>query len=587
MRGIATFRTIPAAWVGLCCALVLVACSPSRLAFTPPEAESALQTKAQRHFRQEAVVAAHPLAAQAGADMLAAGGNAIDAAVAAQLVLGLVEPQSSGIGGGGFLLYWDGRRVHAYDGREIAPAGAGEALFLTPAGRPWPFAQAVASGASVGVPGLLSMLEQAHRQQGRLPWARLTEPARALAAAGVPIGPRLHQLLRVDRLLRDDPSARQHFYDAKGEPLPIGTQLRNPAYAALMQRVAEQGAGALLQGAAAAQLVARVQGHARPGRLSLPDLANYRSLAREPLCWTWQRWRLCGPPPPSGGTLFVAQTLALAGPVDLARAAGQHRFLEASRLAAADRDQHVGDPDFVAPPLQRWDSLLDPEYLTDRSRLVGPQAASRVEAGQPIGSLRAWAPQIDTVEVGTTHLSVVDRDGRAVSLTSSIESAFGNRMLLDGGTGLAGGYFANNQLTDFAMQPRVADRPVANRVEGGKRPRSSMAPLLVFDRGDGRLLGVIGSPGGLAIPFYLSKALLRLHQGETLQSAIDAPNLGHFQGQAVLEEGSAGAAQALSAFGHRIVQAPLTSGTQALWRHPQAGWWAAADPRREGDAAGR
>ncbi len=564
--------------------LPLIACAPPPAAFAPPEADSALQRKAQSRFTQEAVVAAHPLAAKAGAAMLAAGGSAVDAAVAAQLVLGLVEPQSSGIGGGGFLVYWDGQRVRAYDGRETAPALADENLFLTAEGRPWPFSQAVASGASVGVPGLLSLLETAHRAHGRLPWAQLTEPARQLAEAGVPIGPRLHKLLQVDSMLRSDPAAAAHFYDEQGKPLSLGTRLRNPAYAALMQRVAELGAKALQDGPAGLQLVERVQQHKRPGRLSLQDLQGYRVLEREPTCWVWQRWRVCGPPVPASGALFVGQVLALSGPADLRTASGQHRFLEASRLAGADRDQHVGDPAFVVPPAGRWGSLLDADYLAERSTLIGERAAARVQAGQPRGSQRSWAPQPIVVEAGTTHLSVVDREGRAVSLTSSIESAFGNRMLLDGGTGLPGGYFANNQLTDFSFQPRQGGRLVANRVEGGKRPRSSMAPLLVFDRADGQLLGVLGSPGGLAIPFFLSKTLLHLQRGDSLQAAIDAPNLGHFQGQAVLEVGSG---ESLMALGHRTSVAPMTSGTHAIWRRPEGGWWAASDPRREGDAAGR
>lgn len=538
-------------------------------------------------------MAAHPLAAQAGAAMLAQGGNAVDAAVATQLVLGLVEPQSSGLGGGGFLLLWDGQLLFAYDGRETAPAAASETLLLQADGRLRPREQLTASGLAVGVPGLPRLLETVHQRHGRLPWAKLHEAAIGIAEQGFPLGPRLHELLRVDPLLRRDPAALAMFYRTDGQPLPVGTLLRNPAQAAVLRRLAREGADAFYRGAVAEEMLQRVRGHELPGAMTAEDLAGYRVVPRETLCVPWRQWRLCGMPPPAAGLLLSAQLLKLfdaAGGGRWPEVEAVHSYTEAARLAAADRDQYVGDPAFVAPPAGRWASLLEDDYLAQRARLIGSRAATAVNAGQPRGlRQQAWAPQREAVEAGTTHLSVVDAKGMAVALSSSIESAFGNRMLLSGGSGLPGGYFLNHQLTDFSSQARGADgRAVANRPEGGKRPRSSMNPMLVFDAA-GRLDMVLGSPGGMAIPHYTARTLLQvLGQGQTPQAALDAPNLAVFGSTLFLEpQGfpSALAAQ-LRERGHALRELPLTSGLHVLKRSPE-GWLAGADPRREGSAAGR
>lgn len=552
-----------------------------------PEAASGYQVKSAWRFERQAVVAAHPLAAEAGAVMLRAGGNAVDAAIAAQLVLGLVEPQSSGIGGGGFLVLWDGQRLHALDGRETAPAGATETQFLRDDGSPLPRGEAERSGLSVGVPGLLRLLETVHREHGRLPWSRLFEPALRVAEQGFPLGARLHELLRVDPLLRQEPAASALYYTPDGQPRPVGSLLRNPAQAAILRRVAQEGADAFYRGPIAQDLVHRVRSAARPGSLGLADLAAYRVLQRQPLCFDWRHHRLCGMPPPAVGLLLNAQILQLydeANPAPpLMSVDGVHRYTEAARLAIADRDLHLGDPGFVPDASA---ALLDPDYLRARARLIGERAAERVEAGLPRRS--ALAPQSETVENGTTHLSVVDASGMAVALTSSVESAFGTRLLVDGGTGLPGGYFLNNQLTDFAFRPRGADgQAVANRVQPGKRPRSSMNPMIVLGP-DGRPAMVLGSPGGQGIPHYTARLLLlTLGENKPLQAAVEAPNLLVAPPRLLLEPGAwpPGLVDGLGARGHRPQTLALTSGLHAL-RRQGPGWEAAADPRREGIAVG-
>ena len=583
--------------------LLLAGCAaPTRTAQTAavlPEGASGLTAKPGWTFQREAVVAAHPLAAQAGHEMLRAGGTAMDAAIAAQWVLAVVEPQSSGLGGGLFLMHWDGQRLQALDGRETAPAAADAALFLKADGRPLPFAEAAASGLAVGTPGAVRALTAAHAAHGRLPWAQLLQPALRLAEDGFLVSPRLAGSLAQGEPLKADPAARAVFHRPDGAPLQAGDTLRQPALAATLRTLAAEGGDALYRGALAQAIVQAVQTDPRhPGRLTLSDLEGYRPKWREPLCTDWRRWRLCGMPPPSSGHLAVAQILTLmdaaqAGPASAgdAATAGLHRQLEASRLALADRAAYVADPDFVPAPGGRWQSLLDPAYLRERAALIGPLAMKTTEAGRPPGAApTAWAPAPAQPDRGTTHLSVVDRDGRAVALTSSIEASFGARRL-------AAGFLLNSQLTDFAFQPVGVDgRPVANRVEPGKRPRSSMSPTMVFDRQSGRLELVTGSPGGaMIIPFVVKALWAGLAEGDTPQAAADRPNLGvgfnppGATGPApvLLEAGRFDAATqaALRARGHVLREMPLPSGLATLQRQG-GGWAAGADPRREGVAAG-
>ena len=579
----------------------LVGCSAPLATLPPmPEGGSGHAVKPGWQAQRFAVAAANPLAAEAGYQMLKAGGTAVDAAVAVQMVLTLVEPQSSGVGGGAFLVHWDGRTLQAWDGRETAPAAADERLFLGSDGKPVEFMRALVGGRAVGVPGTVKMLEAAHRAQGGLPWARLIEPAIRLADQGFAVSPRLHTQLKGSPALRQDAQAAAYFFQRNGQPHPVGHRLRNPALAEVLRRIAAQGSAAFYQGPVAADIAARVQGHAsNPGRLTVADLAAYDVKPREPICTDWlQHYRVCGMPPPSSGHLAVMQILGTlaalpAGAPALAEgvpgANWLHAYTEASRLAFADRAQYVADPDFVSPPAGRWDSLLAPAYLRERAALIGPRSMQQAPAGQPGGQRSAWAPQAAQPEHGTSHISIVDAQGRALAMTTTIEAAWGAHLMADGGTGLAGGFLLNNQLTDFSMAPADAQgRPVANRVQPGKRPRSSMSPTLVFDRRDGRLLMSLGSPGGAAIIHFTAKTLIgTLGWGLDAQRAIDLPNFGSFGGPVALEAGRFPVAtvDALKARGHRVVETELTSGLQALQRSA-GGWHGGADPRREGVVMG-
>lgn len=555
---------------------------------------------ASRHARF-AVAAANPLATEAGRQMLARGGSALDAAIAVQMVLTLVEPQSSGIGGGAFLLHWDGQRVQAFDGRETAPAAADERLFLTPEGKPMAFMDAVVGGRSVGVPGTVRMLEMAHAQHGRLRWAALFEPAIRLAEAGFPVSPRLHAMLQADAHLRKDPTAAAFFYQPDGTPWPVGHRLKNPELAEVLRRLARDGSRALHEGEIAQAIVAKVQGHpGNPGRMTLADLAGYHAKAREAICHDHtagsRRWKICGFPPPSSGAIAVGQILGLmartgaaqeplATDTGLPSADWLHTYMEASRLAFADRAQYLGDPDFVPAPGGDWRSLLDPAYLDARARLIHAQRAPTAPAGVPGPVRTSFAPMAEQIEYGTSHISIVDAEGRAVSMTTTIEDAFGARQMVRG-------FLLNNELSDFSFAPADATgRPVANRVEPGKRPRSSMAPTLVFDA-EGRLAASAGSPGGALIIHYTARTLHGLLQWRLdPQAAIDLPNFGTTGGPVVLEKGRfpAPVIEALKARGHEVREQDMTSGLQAIARGTQDGrtvWRGGADPRREGVVLG-
>ena len=532
------------------------------------------------------VAAANPLAAEAGRTMLRAGGSAVDAAIATQMVLGLVEPQSSGIGGGAFLLHYDAatRSVAAYDGRETAPAMATPDLFLDAAGQPLPFMEAVVGGRSVGAPGVLRMLELAHRRHGRLPWARLFEPAIRLAEDGFAISPRLHGLIAGAKRLETQAATRDYFFGVDGRPRPVGVLLKNPALAGTLRAIAQRGADAFYGGTIAADIVAAVRGHTNQGRLTEADLAAYAAREREPLCRPYRTWIVCAMPPPSSGGIAVQQILALLEPFDLgARApdssATLHLLAEASRLAFADRDRYVADPDFVPVPTA---GLLDRDYLAARGRAIDPaRSMGKATAGEPprragFRFAPASAPELPS----TSHVSVIDAAGNAVSMTTSIEGPFGAHVMVRG-------FLLNNQLTDFAFAPVRDGESVANRVEPGKRPRSSMAPVLVLD-GDRRLLAALGSPGGSRIIGYVTQTLLALLDGKLdPQAAIELPRLVNRNGSTEIEAGPAAPElrSALEALGHTVSVGKLESGLHAIARTP-TGWAGGADPRREGVALG-
>lgn len=584
----AVFATVAlalAAWLGGCA----LAPAPGGA----PEAASGFVDKPGWTASRHMVAAAHPRAVQAGLQMLREGGSAVDAAVAVQMMLMLVEPQSSGIGGGLFLVHHDGVRVQAFDGRETAPAAAGPELFLQ-GGRPMGFREALVGGRSVGTPGVLRALESAHRQHGRLAWARLFEPAIAAADRGVPVGARLAHLLTEPGAsrLREDDDARRVFFDTDGRPLREGAVLRNAALADTLRRVAEGGADAFHRGGIARDIVAKVRGHAgNPGVLAEADLAGYRAVERTPLCFEHRQWRICGMPPPSSGTLAIAQVSGLLAGRDLAAlppvrapwglepaAEAVHWISEAQRLAYADRSRYVADPDFVTVDSA---ALLDADYLRQRARLIGPRSMGRAEPGRPRGATMALADDDSPELPSTTHIAVVDGFGNALSMTSTIENGFGAQIMVRG-------FLLNNQLTDFSFAPEVDGVPVANRVQPLKRPRSSMAPLLVFDRDSGRFEMALGSPGGAAIIGYVTKALIgALDWRLDLQQAIALPNFLSRNGPTELERGRASEAlqQSLRERAHEPSVVPLTSGAQGIQRRG-AGWFGAADPRREGVAAG-
>ena len=607
--------------VALVALLAACASSPTRpFAYsTPtqqPEGSSGFTPKPGWAATKFAVAAANPLATDAGYQILKAGGSAIDAAIVVQMVLTLVEPQSSGIGGGAFLLHSNGRAVEAFDGRETAPMSADEKLFMGADGKPMPFYDGVVGGRSVGTPGTVRMLEMVHQQYGKLPWAQLFAPAIALADNGFKVSARLNTLLKDEKYLKNDATAAAYFYKADGTPVDAGATLRNPALAEVLRQIAGKGSSALLTGPVAQAIVTKVQGHAgNPGKLALSDLANYQAKKRDPICSDYrvkaQTFSLCGMPPPSSGAIAIGQILGIlnntpAATLGLVTGMGGvpgttgptpsadwlHLYTDASRLAFADRAQYLGDPDFVQPPGSSWTSLLDPGYLSERAKLIQATGPSMKTAkpGIPPGAVStAYAPMLDQPEYGTSHISIVDSFGNAIAMTTTIEDQFGSRLMTDGGTGKAGGFLLNNELTDFSFAPTDAEgKPVANRVQAGKRPRSSMAPTLVFDKASGQLVMSGGSPGGALIIHFTAKTLYGvLNWGLLPQQAIDLPNFASLNGPTLLEEKrfSPATVEALRARGAEVREQAMTSGLQAITRgqaHGMPLWLGGADPRREG-----
>jgi gamma-glutamyltranspeptidase/glutathione hydrolase len=510
-------------------------------------------------------------------------------------VLTLVEPQSSGVGGGAFMLVYDAPDVGeagditAYEGRETAPAAATPDMFLNANGRAESFANVGAGGLAVGVPGALRMLELAHREHGRLPWAKLFEPAIALADNGFAVSPRLHALLDgFKRFARGD-DFRRYFLDAAGEPRPVGYDLKNPEYAATLRLLAAQGADAMYTGELAAAIAAEVRdNNVRPGRMTLEDLAGYQARVSAPLCTSYRAWRVCGPQLPSSGGVTTQQVLGMLAQFDLPDVRTEpvraiHLFAEANRLAFADRNLYLADPAFVPAPVA---ALLEPRYLRARAALIDPtKALPTVAAGDPLPAV-AWefAPGAGDDIPSTSHFSIVDAYGDAVSMTTSVQSAFGSQLMV-------GGFILNNELTDFDYVPTVAGKPVANRVEGGKRPLSSMSPTIVLD-GDGRMRLVVGSPGGTSIIGFVAQSIVGFLDWELdAQQAVAAPHFLAEDGPVELEQGTPVAAHqaALEALGHRVRVTGMNSGLHAIAiEHTARGriLTAGVDPRREGVALG-
>ena len=636
-------RRAAALSAGIATAVLLAsgcATRPATLGYTiplQPEGSSGYSAKPGWTYARQAVAAANPLATDAGLQVLRAGGSAVDAAIAVQMVLTLVEPQSSGIGGGAFLLHHNGRQVEAWDGRETAPASAHEGMFLGSDGKPLPFMDAVLSPRSVGVPGAVRMLEAAHKQHGRLPWAVLFEPAITLAEQGFRVSVRLHALLKAEQALKRDALAARYFYDASAQPWPVGHVLKNPELAAVLRLIAARGSRALHEGPVAQAIVDAL----RPGPnaasvMTLQDLANYRPVQRDPLCHGYaapspvpggatRALRVCGFPPPSSGAVAVGQILGILsgtpahtltltqGPGGVAGTRGAapsadwlHWYTESARLAFADRAQYLADPDFVPAPAGGWQALLNPAYLQSRAALIGAQSMKTAQPGDPaavrtssasdsangtasVSHASRFAPMPDQPEYGTSHISIIDRHGNALAMTTTIEAVFGARRMVSTDASRPGGFLLNNELTDFSFAPADAQgKPIANRVQPGKRPRSSMSPTLVFDAHSGELLMSLGSPGGAQIIHFTAKTLYgMLHWGLTPQQAIDLPNFSSLNGPSLLEQGRFDRAtvDALRTRGAEVREVDLTSGLQAL-RRTARGIEGGADPRREGVVLG-
>ncbi len=532
------------------------------------------------------VAAANPHAVEAALEMLRAGGSAADAAIAAEMVLGLVEPQSSGIGGGGFLLHYDGadERIVAYDGRERAPAAARPDMFLDANGDPLPFMDAQASGLSIGAPSLVAMLKLAHDDHGRLPWAQLFEPAIRLAENGFEISPRMARFVAgygARGRLKEDAAARAYLFDEHGAPRPAGYLLRNADYAATLRAIAAQGPRALTHGPIAGAIVEAAQREPRAGALTLADLQAVTPRRLEPVCIVFRVYRACtmGPPSSANATLAIlglyerarAQPEGAADPDDWAA------FMWASRLAYAERDHYMADDQFAPVPTQ---DLIASAYLDERARLIDlSRAPQSVGPGMPAGRelFERWG-RAQSEDNGTTHLSIVDQWGNAVSLTATVESAFGsNRM--------AGGFFLNNEMTDFSFQPTLNGRPVANAVEPGKAPRSSMAPLLVTDL-DGELVLVVGSPGGSSIIGYVARTTIAIPDWELAPQDAIALSNATARAPRVNVEAERAPAGVLDALRSRGWEFRDVSGLEESGLHAilvtDGGLVGGADPRREG-----
>ena len=560
-----------------------------------PEIATAYADKPGWAARKYMVAAANPLAVDAGYQILKKGGSAIDAAIATQLVLTLVEPQSSGIGGGAFLMYYDGKQVQAFDGRETAPAAATERLFQHPDGTPLSRSAGVVGGRSVGAPGVLRMLEMAHKQHGKLPWKALFEPAIRLSERGFAVSQRLNGLLAWDQHIRKDPVAAKYFYDAAMNPRPVGHILKNPALAKTLRDIARGGADVFYQGRIARDIAAKVAAHpTNPGQLTAADIGGYRPKLRPPVCSDYRAWTVCGMPPPSSGGIAVAQMLGMLETRDMAQYApangvpgadAVHLFTEAGRLAYADRNRYAADTDFVPLPGRGVAGLIDKGYLARRAALIGDKSMGVAAPGNPPGMEVAWGADSALDNPSTSHLVVVDGHGAGLSMTTTVEDLFGSRQMVDG-------FILNNQLTDFSFDSVDKDGPIANRVQPGKRPRSSMSPTIVFDKGTGKLVLAIGSPGGPAIINYTAKALVgTLDWGLNVQQAIALPNFGSRNGPTELEERRFPPAtvDALKARGHSVRLTEQNSGLHGIQRlsiHGADFWFGGADPRREGVARG-
>jgi gamma-glutamyltranspeptidase/glutathione hydrolase len=554
-----------------------------------PEAPTSVEAKAAVRARSQMVVAANPIAAEAGLAVLRDGGSAADALVVVQTVLGLVEPQSSGLGGGGFLVWLDGAtgRLTTIDGRETAPLSATPDLFVGADGKPLGFFEAVVGGRSVGTPGIVRLMETIHASHGRKPWAELFEPAARLAETGFAVSARLAALIAEDgERLAGQPSTRTYFFDAAGAPLAEGVRLANPDYADTLRLIGREGPDAFYQGPVAEAIVAAVASHpTNPGRLTRADLAAYEAQERPALCAPYRGFDVCGMGPPSSGALAIGQILGMLEGFDLGTLGPSdpqswRLFGDATRLAFADRGRYVADSDFVDIP----EGLLDARYLASRAALLKRDTALPAELagpGEPPWDKAQLRLDGESLEVpATTHFVIVDAFGNVASMTSSVENAFGARLM-------AAGFLLNNQLTDFSFSPQENGAAVANRVEPGKRPRSSMSPTIVMK--DGRPAFALGSPGGSTIISYVAQALIALIDWRMdIQEAVALPHLANRFGRYEVEAGTMAEALAddLAALGYEVKATGMNSGLHGVSFIGDGTLEGGADPRREGVAVG-
>jgi gamma-glutamyltranspeptidase/glutathione hydrolase len=549
---------------------------------TAPASAQVTETVAHHHM----IAAANPYAAQAGLDMLRAGGSSVDAAIATQMVLGLVEPESSGIGGGAFMLVFNPKthKTTSFDGREQAPASATPGMFLGADGKPRPHADAIPGGLSVGIPGVVRMLELAHKKYGKLPWAKLFEPAIKLADEGFPIGPKLARTIRQFPRTGNMPDIKAHFYHADGTPLNEGDIFKSPDYAATLRAIAAN-PDAFYTGDIAQAIVDAIQ-HApgQQGGMTVTDLANYHAKERDPVCGPYRQYRICSMGPPSSGGIAVLEILGMLQHFPSAQlkpgtVSGTHLFTQASRLAYADRAQYLGDPDFVDVPAA---GLTNQAYLAERAKLIDPaKDMGTATAGSPPQNHAEWTPQVSPVLHGTSHMTIVDDSGEVVAMTTSVESVFGAQIM-------AKGFLLNNTLTDFSFEPVRNGLPVANAPAPGKLPLSSMSPTIVFDKNNHFLLSV-GSPGGPAIIDYVTQTLIGMLDAKmTPTDAIAMPRVLNMNSNTLLESGPGVDALAtqLRAMGHSVrVPEVEGSGLHGIAR-TKGGYIGAADPRRDGIALG-
>ncbi len=551
-----------------------------------PEVATGKLVKQLAFGKKSMVVTNNPWATQAATTILEQGGNATDAAIAAGFVLGLTEPQSSGIGGGGYVLSYNNKKLLAFDGREVAPSSANPSWFLAKDGKPMSFDDAMLSAHSVGVPSEVMLFYTMSKKQGNLAWKKILAPAIKLAENGFPLSPRLYSLLISDQdVLKNNPAIKAVYFNQDGTVKAVGSIITNPEYAKTLKQIAKDPMS-FYHGKIAKDIVTTINNKAGQELFKEKDLSKYQVLTYDPVCGTYRaNYKICSVPPSSSGGTTVLELLKIYANnysgSDYDDPKWIYNFFEASKLAYADRNQYLADPDFVKQPVK---GLLQDDYIKSRAKLVSSQAlATPVIAGIPNGADKKYAPDASPKSHGTTSVAIVDKKGNAIAMTVTVEHQFGSHLFVDG-------FFLNNELTDFSFVPTDNNqKPIANRVEAGKRPRSSIAPTMVFDNKSGQLQAIVGSPGGSQIICYVAKNIIQMvDMHMTPLDAVSTPNLCAVNTNPVIEADSSTMDKyipTLQSQGESIVRSDLVSGETNIYRGKD-GWFGAADPRREGIATG-